>query len=85
MEKEGQVNPSLKISLKKAFREWAAGAILLGATTFGAFLVDPAIVEGLLKAYAPSIPAVLGAQIVSGIARVVIDQIRHRGDVRPAA
>lgn len=74
------MNPSLKISIRKAFREWAAGAILLGVGTFGAFLVDPAIVQGLLEHYAPSIPAVLTAQIVSGIARVVIDQIRHRND-----
>lgn len=74
------MNPSLKISLRKALREWAAGAILAAAVTFGAFLVDPVIVQGLLERYAPAIPAVLGAQIISGIARVVIDQIRHRND-----
>lgn len=74
------MNPSLKISLKKAFREWSAGSILLGVVTFGAFLVDPTIVQALLERYAPAIPAVLTAQIVSGIARVVIDQYTHRND-----
>lgn len=67
----------MKLSAKKAFREWAAASLLAGLVALGSFLVDPAIVQPLIEKYAPAVPAVLAAQLVSALARIAVDQARH--------
>lgn len=70
------MDESLKRSLGKALRELAAGAgaaALLGGL---AFLSDPAIVAAALKDPSPAL--LLAIPLINAIARVALDQFRHR-------
>jgi hypothetical protein len=68
---------SVKISAKKAFREWAISSALAGLVVLLSFANDPAVIAPLVAKYAPALPAILVAQLISGISRIVVDQYRH--------